>query len=85
MRQADRSTPGSAAELQAQTVEYVRARYSPDDRLEPTTAYYSRDEVAGPLRTAPGQEDTQEVHQTLMRKVRETEGVIKDTTSENNP
>ncbi|KAF8239748.1 hypothetical protein L208DRAFT_1236331, partial [Tricholoma matsutake] len=75
---ADRSTFGTPAELQAQTVEYVRARYSPDDRMEPTTAYYSRDEVSGPLSTARGQEDKQDVHQTL-RIVRELEGIQENT------
>jgi hypothetical protein len=53
--------------------------------MEPTTAYYSRDEVSGPLGSAPGQEDKQEVHQTLVRKVRETTEVIKENTSGSNP
>jgi hypothetical protein len=62
-------------------VEYIRARYSPDDRMGPTTAYYPRDEVSGPLRTAPGQEDTREVHQTVVKEVRKTE-VTEESSSE---
>jgi hypothetical protein len=49
--------------------------------MEPTTAYYPRDEVSGPLGAASGKEDKQEVHQTVVRKVRETTEVMKETTS----
>ncbi|KAF9468027.1 hypothetical protein BDZ94DRAFT_1304772 [Collybia nuda] len=67
---ADRSARNSTTEdLQAETVEYVRARYTPDDRMEPTTAYYSRDEVAGPLGTALGHEDQDTT--TVVKEVRE--------------
>lgn len=38
--------------------------------MAPTTAHYSRDEVAGPLGSAPGQED-QGVRKTVVKKVRE--------------
>ena len=85
MPQADRSTLTTPDELQAQTVEYVRARYTPDDRMEPTTAYYPRDEVSGPLGTAPGKEDKQEVHQTLVREAHETTKVVKENTSSGQP
>jgi hypothetical protein len=70
--QADRSGLDTPAELQAQTVEYIRSRYSPDDRMGPTTACYPRDEVSGPLGTALGHEDTREVHKTVVKEVRTT-------------
>lgn len=47
--------------------------------MEPTTAYYSRDEVSGPLGSAQGNEDGQQ--QTLVRKVRETTEVVEGTAS----
>jgi len=49
--------PESDVDLQARTVEYIRARHSPDDRVETTTATYAREEVVGPLSGAKGKED----------------------------
>jgi len=65
---ADRGRLASPSELQKETVEYVKSRYS-DDRMGPTTAYYTRDEVSGPLGSATGREDTQDVYQTVVKKV----------------
>ncbi|KAF5367404.1 hypothetical protein D9758_003634 [Tetrapyrgos nigripes] len=43
---ADRST-GNPKELQAETVEYIRRRHSPEDHHQ--EASYTKDEVEGPL------------------------------------
>ncbi|KAG6899960.1 hypothetical protein C0993_004861 [Termitomyces sp. T159_Od127] len=76
---ADRSeSPASTIELQEQTVEYITSRYNPDDRKEPTTAGYSREEVNGPLSQAAGNEDSQEVYQTVVRKVSKKTQVVED-------
>ncbi|GLB40377.1 hypothetical protein LshimejAT787_0802480 [Lyophyllum shimeji] len=40
---ADRGRLASPSDLQKETVEYVKSRYS-DDRMGPTTAFYTRDE-----------------------------------------
>lgn len=49
--------------------------------MSPTTAFYSRDEVSGPLGSAPGHEDTQGVYKTIVKKVHEktTEILENDT------
>jgi hypothetical protein len=46
-------------ELQSKTQEYLRARHSKDadNGTSSTTAFYSRDEVSGPLSDAEGKED----------------------------
>jgi len=69
---ADRSSAAPTDELQSQTVKYVKARYALDDGTSPTTAYYPRDEVSGPLGSAPGQEDAQEFHETVVKQVHKT-------------
>ncbi|KAG6851113.1 hypothetical protein H0H93_000993 [Arthromyces matolae] len=74
---ADRSESASTVELQEQTVEYVRSRYSPDDRRGPTTAEYSRDEVSGPLSQARGHEDSKDGDQTTV-KSKKTRVVVED-------
>lgn len=80
--QADRSAPASTNDLQTQTVEYLTSRYSPDDRMAPTMAHYSRDEVSGPLGSAPGHEDANEVYQTVVKTVREeTTQVVEEESS----
>ncbi|CAA7267022.1 unnamed protein product [Cyclocybe aegerita] len=56
---ADKST-GSPAELQASTVELLRARRSEiegEDGTGSTTAFYARDEVSGPLSSVQGKEE----------------------------
>jgi hypothetical protein len=54
---ADQSS-GSASELQSRTVEYLRTRHANgEDGTCSTTAFYSRDEVSGPLSDAKGKED----------------------------
>ncbi|KAF5382031.1 hypothetical protein D9615_004394 [Tricholomella constricta] len=76
---ADRSGFATTSELQEQTVEYIASRYSPDDRTTPTTAHYSRDEVSGPLGSAAGHHDPQEVYQTVVKKVtKKTTQVVED-------
>jgi len=69
---ADKSTLSTTDELQSATLEYVRARYAPDDRMGPTTAYYSKDEVSGPLGSAQGKEEK------ILEVVHEEINVIKD-------
>ncbi|KAG5649770.1 hypothetical protein H0H81_002104, partial [Sphagnurus paluster] len=64
---ADHSESMSTSELQEQTIDYVTSRYSPDDRKTSTTAHYSRDEVSGPLGSARGHEDTEEVYTTTVK------------------
>ncbi|KAF8896322.1 hypothetical protein BD779DRAFT_1495196 [Infundibulicybe gibba] len=83
--------PGSVFELQESTVEYIRSRHSPDDRMGPTTAYYPRDEVSGPLGDAKGVERDQGQkvlkHKTTVRE-EETTDILKSkptsTSSEEN-
>jgi len=55
---ADQSS-GTPSELQSRTVEYLRTRHSKDGEngISSTTAFYSRDEVSGPLSDAKGKED----------------------------
>ncbi|KIJ66892.1 hypothetical protein HYDPIDRAFT_26307 [Hydnomerulius pinastri MD-312] len=48
---ADRST-ASIHDMQRNTVDYIHARHSPDERLGPREASYVRDEVNGPLGSA---------------------------------
>jgi hypothetical protein len=46
--------------LQSRTLEYLRTRHSPkdsEDGTSSTTAFYSRDEVSGPLSGAEGKEE----------------------------
>jgi len=81
---ADRSILGTSDELQDQTVEYIHARYSSDDRMEPIIAHYSRDEVSGPLGAAAGQEDAQ-IHHTVVKKIHEETEVVKDSASKGHP
>jgi hypothetical protein len=50
--------PEADADLQAGSVEYIRARHTSDDRMETTTATYAREEVVGPLSGAKGKEDS---------------------------
>ncbi|KAK2460309.1 hypothetical protein APHAL10511_007698 [Amanita phalloides] len=45
-------------DMQAKTIEYLRARHSSDDRVGSTVADYAREEVMGPLSGAQGREDT---------------------------
>ncbi|KAF8071891.1 hypothetical protein FPV67DRAFT_1651159 [Lyophyllum atratum] len=71
------SSPATPSELQAETVDYVKARYS-DDRMGPTNAFYIRDEVSGPLGTAAGREDTQEVYQTVVKKTTEKTTLVEE-------
>ncbi|KAG6812963.1 hypothetical protein H0H92_015082 [Tricholoma furcatifolium] len=78
---ADRSEhPASTVELQEQTIEYVTSRYNPDDSRGPasTNAPYSREELRGPLSHAPGHEDTQEVYQTVTRRVSKKTTVVEE-------
>ncbi|KDR76231.1 hypothetical protein GALMADRAFT_247520 [Galerina marginata CBS 339.88] len=54
---ADKSE-GTKDEMQATTVEYMRARRTEDgDGSSSTTAFYTRDEVSGPLSGAQGKEE----------------------------
>lgn len=84
--QADRS-PGTPAELQETTIDYIHARHSPDDRVAPIRSMYKRDTVEGPLSQASGVEDT-EGHQELVKKTihkQETTEIYKQSTpSEDN-
>ncbi|TFK75195.1 hypothetical protein BDN72DRAFT_562515 [Pluteus cervinus] len=45
---ADKCTV-TMSEMQERTVEYVKGRHNPDERIESTTASYTKDEVEGPL------------------------------------
>ncbi|KDQ24762.1 hypothetical protein PLEOSDRAFT_1090448 [Pleurotus ostreatus PC15] len=45
---ADRSD-SSPEDMQRTTVEYIHSRHAPDERTEPTSAFYSYDTVDGPL------------------------------------
>lgn len=45
---ADRSD-SSPEDMQRTTVEYIHSRHAPDERTEPTSAFYSHDTVDGPL------------------------------------
>lgn len=65
---ADRSTPTSTTELQEKTVKFVTKRYTREEGTSSTTACYTKDEVSGPLGSAPGHEDRSEDHETV-RKV----------------
>lgn len=49
---ADRSGHQDPAALQEHTVDYVRNRHHPEDRLSRREAGYPKDEVAGPLSSA---------------------------------
>ncbi|KAG5646938.1 hypothetical protein DXG03_001661 [Asterophora parasitica] len=76
---ADQSAPTTTEEMQEQTVEYVTSRYSPDERTTPTAARYCRDEVIGPLGSAAGHEDPQEVYQTVVKRTaKKTTHVVED-------
>ncbi|KAH7884382.1 hypothetical protein F5I97DRAFT_1889101 [Phlebopus sp. FC_14] len=48
---ADRSK-ASLHDIQKKTVEYIRSRHQPDERMEHSEASYVRDEVTGPLGSA---------------------------------
>ncbi|PFH47962.1 hypothetical protein AMATHDRAFT_49912 [Amanita thiersii Skay4041] len=51
----------ATSDLQSKTIEYIRARHSSDEGVEPTTADYARDEVMGPLSGAQGREDVADI------------------------
>ncbi|KAF8811696.1 hypothetical protein BYT27DRAFT_7183734 [Phlegmacium glaucopus] len=61
---ADQSS-GTPSELQSRTVEYLRTRHIKDgeDSASSTSAFYSRDEVSGPLSGAQGKEDEVDLRQ----------------------
>ncbi|KAF8905123.1 hypothetical protein CPB84DRAFT_1745697 [Gymnopilus junonius] len=75
---ADKS-PGSPGELQSKTVEYMRARRVEEgDGSASTTAYYSRDEVKGPLSGAQGKEEVGDVTEdSILKKLKELKGKVK--------
>ncbi|KAK0500432.1 hypothetical protein EDD18DRAFT_1349311 [Armillaria luteobubalina] len=56
------------ADLQKRTVEYLTSRHSPEERVEPTFALYTRDEVEGPLSSAQGFEDKDDQSDTVMTR-----------------
>ncbi|KAK0485251.1 hypothetical protein IW261DRAFT_892594 [Armillaria novae-zelandiae] len=76
---ADRSDNSLPADLQKRTVEYLTSRHSPEERVEPTFALYTRDEVEGPLSSAQGFEDQDDQPETLMKRTvrQETSQVFK--------
>lgn len=80
---ADRSEFGrsdfSPADLQKRTVEYLTSRNSPEERVEPTFALYTRDEVQGPLSSAQGFEDQDDHAEEVVKQTvrQETTEVLK--------
>ena len=82
--QADRLGPTSTSELQARTIEFVTGRYSSEEHGSSTTASYTRDEVSGPLKSAPGCEDGWRNHETVNEVSKKTtkervEGKVKES------
>ncbi|KAK0469728.1 uncharacterized protein EV420DRAFT_1496258 [Desarmillaria tabescens] len=69
----------SPAELQKRTVEYLTSRHSPEERVEPTFALYTRDEVEGPLSSAQGFEDQDDHAEEVVKRTvqKETTQVFK--------
>ncbi|KAA1467666.1 hypothetical protein DENSPDRAFT_832774 [Dentipellis sp. KUC8613] len=86
---ADRSS-ASLHDLVDRTVTHVKAKHSPEERLEASEALSDRDEISGPLRGAssgPGtitlemdayEEEVDKVDGEWHRVTRETRGVAKD-------
>ncbi|KAF9052522.1 UPF0187-domain-containing protein [Hymenopellis radicata] len=69
---ADRAEgTGTPLEMQSRTVEYIQARHSPEDRVAPTAAMYSKDIVDGPLGSASGVEDTGGPQELVKKTVRQ--------------
>ncbi|KAJ4477283.1 hypothetical protein J3R30DRAFT_3703548 [Lentinula aciculospora] len=76
---ADRST-ASPSELTEKTIKYVHDHHSPENDVQPTEAYYSRDEVDGPLGQAHGSDG--EVFEETVEKKKTTTKVFAPTGSE---
>ncbi|KAJ4477308.1 hypothetical protein J3R30DRAFT_3703625 [Lentinula aciculospora] len=76
---ADRST-ASPSELTEKTIKYIHDHHSPENDVQPTEAYYSRDEVDGPLGQAHGSDG--EVFEETVEKKKTTTKVFAPTGSE---
>ncbi len=57
--------------MQGRTVDYIQKRHSPEDRVAPTSAMYSKDTVDGPLGSASGVEDNGGPQELVKKTVRQ--------------
>jgi hypothetical protein len=71
--QADQDS-SSAHDLAARTVAHLKARDSPEENMESGTALYDRDEVSGPLRSAPGVDSVVDIDDAYEQEIKEQEG-----------
>lgn len=79
--QADRSTE-KPEELAARTVAHLKAKHSPEERMESGNAMYDKDEIAGPLKgAASGAGTSATVEDTSAEAVQEKNGEWRHTTA----
>jgi hypothetical protein len=71
--QADQDS-SSIHDLAARTVAHLKARDSPEENMASGTASYDRDEVSGPLRSAPGVDGIVDIDDTYEEEIKEQEG-----------
>jgi hypothetical protein len=71
--QADQDA-SSLHDLASRTVSHLKARDSADERVASGTIRFDRDEVSGPLRSAPGTDGVVDIDDTYEEEIKEQEG-----------
>jgi hypothetical protein len=71
--QADQDS-STTHDLAARTVAHLKSRDSPEENVASGTISYDRDEVSGPLRSAPGVNGIVDIDDTYEEEIKEQEG-----------
>jgi hypothetical protein len=71
--QADQDA-SSLHDLASRTVNHLTARDSVEERVASGTVRFDRDEVSGPLRSAPGTDDVIDIDDAYEEEIKEQEG-----------
>ena len=71
--QADQDA-SSLHDLASRTVSHLKAKDSTEERMAEGTVRFDRDEVSGPLRSAPGTDDVADIDDTYEEEIKEQEG-----------
>jgi len=70
---ADQDT-SSLHDLASRTVSHLKARDCADERVASGTIRFDRDEVSGPLRSAPGTDGVVDIDDAYEEEIKEQEG-----------
>ena len=71
--QADQDT-SSPHDLASRTVAHLKAKVASEEMVESATARFDRDEVSGPLKSAPGTDGLVDIDDTYEEEIKEQEG-----------